>query len=272
MCESLLNYIYFTGYMKQKDIDYINKINDKYPKFRPKLNSNIKNIFKTEYKLNRENKLVTIIESWMHRAIHRVKKKNVNILEIGAGTLNHVVYELPYSKFNYDIVEPKKYLYKKSKFKKFIKNFYSSYKEVPNNHYDVINSCATLEHLQNLPEFLTLSAFKIKKRGIHSHSIPCEGYFIWKLFNRYINGVIFKIRTGENWNNFMSHEHLNNYDEIIGLIKFFYKNVKIKFSYPFFYSPHTSFYANIFFSNPKKKLCKRFLFLNRRKRLKKIFK
>jgi 2-polyprenyl-3-methyl-5-hydroxy-6-metoxy-1,4-benzoquinol methylase len=254
--------------MKQKDISYINILNDIYPKFRPQLNNNIKNIFKKEYKLNRENKLTRIVESWMHRAIHRVNRRNINVLEIGAGTLNHVAYELPYSKSNYDIVEPKKYLYKNSKFKKFIKNFYFSYKEVPDDHYDIINSCATLEHLENLPEFLAMSAFKIKEGGVQSHSIPCEDYFTWKLFNRYINGIIFKIRTGENWNNFMSHEHLNNYNEITGLIKFFYKNVKIKFSYPFFYSPHTSFYANIFFSGPKKKLCKRFLFLNRRKKLK----
>ena len=47
-------------------------------------------------------------------------------------------------------------------------------------------------------------------------------------------------------------QFVNNFDEIVSLISFFYKKVEIKFSYPF-YNKYLSFYSNIKFSKPNKK-------------------
>ena len=68
-----------------------------------------------------------------------------------------------------------------------------------------------------------------------------------------MSGISFKLRTGQNFKDVQKHEHLNNFDEIIRLINFFYEKVEIKYSYPLFFSPYFSFYANINFWNPIKK-------------------
>lgn len=245
---------------------YLKFLLNTYPKKRPPLSKKLKSLFKKEYKSNRENKIISIFESWLHRSII---KKNITsqnkTLELGAGTLNHLPYENITSKKIYDIIEPKKYLYKNNWLKKKINRVYKNYKIVPNNSYDRIISCATLEHLSNLPEFLATSAFKLKnKKSFHSHSIPCEGYLAWGIANRILSGALFRLRTGCDYNELMKHEHLNNYDEILKTIKFFYKNVKVNFSYPLFFSPHLAFYSNIYFSNPNFSNCKRYLRLANR--------
>ena len=85
---------------------------NKYPKKRPKLRSKLKKIFQNEYKINRESKINSFFEKWMHKNILKFKNKfNVNTLEIGAGTLNHLSYEDIKKKDQYDIIEPKKFLY-----------------------------------------------------------------------------------------------------------------------------------------------------------------
>ena len=109
----------------------------------------------------------------------------------------------------------------------------------------------------------SISYFYSNKYSFHSHSIPCEGYLAWTIANRYITGLLFKLRTGCNYNELMSHEHVNNYDEIYSIIKFFYSNVNVNYSYPFFISPHTSFYANISFSRPRLNVCKKYLKLKK---------
>ena len=68
-----------------------------------------------------------------------------------------------------------------------------------------------------------------------------------------MSGISFKLRTGQNFKDVQKHEHLNTFDEIITLINFFYEKVEIKYSYPLFFSPYFSFYANINFCNPIKK-------------------
>ena len=47
-----------------------------------------------------------------------------------------------------------------------------------------------------------------------------------------MSGISFKIRTGQNFIDVQKHEHINNYDEILSLINFFYKKLEIRFSYP----------------------------------------
>ena len=68
----------------------------------------------------------------------------------------------------------------------------------------------------------------------------------------FFSGILFKLKYGYSFKYYQKHDHINNFDEIVSLIDFFYKKVEIKFSYPFF-NKYLSFYANIKFSNPNKK-------------------
>jgi len=142
----------------------INLIN-KYPKKRPPLNKKLKKIFNFEYKKNRTNLLSQLSESWLHFSIKGRKVDFNKSLEIGAGTLNHLPYE-KIKKKKYDVIEPKKFLYKKNKNKILINKFYKNLNVVPNNNYDRIISCAVLEHLEDLPKYLYLSTKKLKKKWI----------------------------------------------------------------------------------------------------------
>ena len=251
--------------LSKKDILILNKLINVYPKKRPKLSLKLKKIFQNEYKINRESKINSFFEKWMHKNILKFNNKSkINTLEVGAGTLNHLFYENLKKKDKYDIIEPKKFLYQNNILKKRINKVYPDYNNLPTKKYDRIISCATLEHITDLPKFLAISAFKLKnKNSFHSHSIPCEGYLAWTIANRYLSGMLFKLRTGCSYNELMQYEHVNNYDEIYSIIKFFYKDVKVRFSYPFFLTPHMSFYANISFSKPKLNICKKYLKLNK---------
>ena len=235
----------------------------KYPKRRPPLNKKLKKIFDFEYKKNRTNLLSQLSESWLHYSIKGRKEDFNTSLEIGAGTLNHIPYEKIERK-KYDVIEPKKFLYKNNKNKVLINKFYNNLKVVPNNNYDRIISCAVLEHLEDLPKYLYLSTKKLKKNGFQSHSIPCEGYPVWDIAWYLMSGISFKLRTGQNFKDVQNHEHINSYDEILSLINFFYKKVEIKFSYPGFLTPSLSLYANITFSNPKKKNIERYKKINKK--------
>lgn len=230
----------------------ITKIFKIYPKKRPPLDKALQKIFNFEYKKNRTNLLSQLSESWLHFSIRGRKQSGTNTLELGAGTLNHLKYEKLENKI-YDVIEPKKFLYANSKYKKKVCKFYSSIKKVPENYYDRIISCATLEHLEDLPYFLFISAKKMKKNGYQSHSIPCEGYPTWNFVWWFFSGIIFRLRTGFSFRHIQKYEHLNNHDEIVKLIRFFYKEYKISYSYPSYFSPYLSFYANITFCNPNKK-------------------
>ena len=220
----------------------------KYPKKRLVLPKEIKKIFKKHYLDNRKNILSQLSERWLHLSMKDRKNKN-KTLEIGAGTLNHLKYE---TKKLYDIVEPNKFLYKGSLNLKLINKSYKKISQVKNLYYDRIISCAVLEHITDLPEYLYISSLKMKKKGYQQHSIPCEGYPMWDIIWFLFSGLLFKFKYGYSFKYIQKHEHVNNFDEIISLIKFFYKKVDIKFSYPF-YNKYLSFYSNITFSKPNKK-------------------
>ena len=88
------------------------KILKKYPKKRPGLPIKLKKVFNEHYKSNRQSFLSQLSEKWLHFAIKN-KETNKKTLEVGAGTLNHLKYE-NLNKI-YDIIEPKKFLFKSSK-------------------------------------------------------------------------------------------------------------------------------------------------------------
>ena len=73
-----------------------------------------------------------------------------------------------------------------------------------------------------------------------------------------ISGISFRLKFGYSFKYIQKHEHVNNFDEILALIKFFYKDVKVKFSYPL-YNKYLSLYSNIKFSNPNKENIQKYL-------------
>ena len=111
------------------------EIKKRFPKKRPRLTEQYMSIYERHYKDNREGKgffnfLSSYMESWAHKVISNKQIHNEEILEIGAGTLNHLKYEKNYSV--YDIVEPFKNLYQDSIEIKKINNFYESLFEIKN--------------------------------------------------------------------------------------------------------------------------------------------
>ena len=75
-----------------------------------------------------------------------------NTLEIGAGTLNQLPYEVVGPDSIYDVIEPMDYLYKDSPYLGSVTNIYNDIEEIPNTKsYDRIISIATLEHIIDLP-------------------------------------------------------------------------------------------------------------------------
>ena len=60
--------------LSKNDNSILNKLINTYPKKRPKLSLKLKKIFQDEYKMNRENKIISIFEKWMHKNILKFKK------------------------------------------------------------------------------------------------------------------------------------------------------------------------------------------------------
>lgn len=78
---------------------------------------------------------------------------------------------------------------------------------------------------------------------------------MWNLTWTLFSGILFRLKTGSSFKEVQKHEHLNTLDEILTLIKYFYNNVSIKYSYPF-YNKYMSFYTNITFFQPNKETIK----------------
>ena len=90
-------------------------------------------------------KVGCIIGSQDNKSVDRNKK-----LEIGAGTLNHLPYELGGNN-QYDIVEPFQELYLQSKYLNYINKIYNDISEIRNRRYERIISIAAFEHVLDLP-------------------------------------------------------------------------------------------------------------------------
>lgn len=205
----------------------------KFPKSQPPLPEAIKKIFEKEYKDNRDgkgiaSKISSMLESWMHVQVAQKQAKNLRVLELGAGTLNHLKHEESALK-TYDIVEPYKFLFEKSPLLNRVNSVYNSVHDISTDiKYDRIISIAVLEHVLDLPDLLRKSVQALEKNGVFQAGIPSEGGFLWKLAWRLSTGLSFRLRTGLDYGEIMRHEHVNNADEIITLVKHFFRDVKIK--------------------------------------------
>lgn len=227
-----------------------------YPRQRPPLSIEHAKIYEDQYRLNRDGgqpieNLAQRLELWMHRQV--ATHQNGPILELGAGTLNHVRHEI--HAMVYDVVEPFHKLYQDKAEKKSIRNFYKSVKDIPENcKYMRIISIAVLEHMENLPYDLACAALHLKDGGRFQAGIPSEGGLLWWLGWRFSTGISYYLRTKLDYGVVMRHEHLNTAPEIIEIINHLFSKVTIKrFPLPWH---HGSFYAYIEASNPIVERCK----------------
>ena len=213
----------------------IEKILENFPKKRPSISKNIQNIYAHQYKINRGGKTPASffsqkLESWMHKKVAKaipIKKfTNCDTLEIGAGTLNHLFYEL--ENRIYDFIEPLDYLYRNSPQLKHTRNIFSDISEINSSiKYSRIISIAVLEHVEDLPRLIEKSIEHMEDGGVFACGIPSEGGLLWGLAWRLTTGLEFRLRTGLNYSELMKYEHLNGVLEIETLLKHYFKNVKI---------------------------------------------
>ncbi len=98
-----------------------------------------------------------------------------------------------------------------------------------------------MEHITNLPDAIIKSRELLNDGGLFVSAIPCEGGFLWGAAWRLTTGLSYKLRTGMSYKNIMNHEHVNDHDEILSVIKAYFKNVRVV--YNFFPCKHLSLYA-----------------------------
>lgn len=226
-----------------------------YPRFRPPLTVEHARIFEEQYRLNRDGgqpieNLAQRLELWMHRQI--ASSKDGAILELGAGTLNHVRHER--QGVSYDVVEPFHQLYQGRHEIQAIRQFFDSINSIPSDRkYSRIISIAVLEHMEDLPSDLAQAALHLDKGGVFQAGIPSEGGLLWWLGWRFSTGISYYLRTKLDYGVIMRHEHLNRAPEIIAIVKYLFSEVKVRrFPLPWH---HASFYAYIEASNPIQERC-----------------
>lgn len=83
----------------------------------------------------------------------------------------------------------------------------------------------------------------LKEYGVFQAGIPSEGGLLWGLSWRISTGLVFRLKTGLDWSEYMRHEHVSSAKEILQLIKFVFREVKIsRFPLPF---NHLSWYVYV---------------------------
>lgn len=203
-----------------------------YPRTRPPLSDAHWRVYEREYTQNRCSaagvfSVVRQLESWMHRRVSARQKAGERLLEIGAGTLNHLPYEKSF--LSYEVVEPFESLWQNSPFRQKVNHIYRDIGEVPeSNRYDRILSIAVLEHLAELPWIVAKSAILLADGGAFESAIPSEGHLLWGLGWRFGTGVAYRLRTGLDYSAVMRHEHINTAAEILSVVSHFYSSVSIR--------------------------------------------
>lgn len=200
-----------------------------YPKTRPPLSKEIKEIYNRHYKSNRDGDtlasgLAQKMEQWLHKKVSSDVEffHNKRTLEIGAGTLNQLKYE---HSDCYDIIEPFKELYQNSPDLKKIRSVYQDINELnTSNKYDRITSIASFEHITDLPKVVAKSCLLLDPNGSLRTSIPNEGTFLWTLGWKITTGLEFKLKYGLDYGILMKYEHVNTAKEIEEVLNYFYNS------------------------------------------------
>lgn len=230
-----------------------------YPRERPPLSPAHQKIYAEQYRINRDGESVADgaaqkLEEWMHRQV--AAASGGPILELGAGTLNHLKFER-YSG-SYDVVEPFRALYEGRPETKRVRDFFDSVQDVPTDRrYRRIISVAVLEHLPDLPSDIARCALLLDEGGRFQAGIPSEGGFLWWLGWRLSTGLAYRLRTGLDYGVVMRHEHLSDAPTILSVVRHFFKKVTVRrFPSPFH---QFSFYAYVEASRPNKEAARKFL-------------
>ena len=217
-----------------------------YPRTRPALPHANNRVYVSEYQKTRgENKhkplmskLSSYVSGWMHRKVSQFAKPSGAVLEIGAGTLNHLPHEKTHAA--YDIVEPFKALYEKNPALSQIRSVYEDIRQIKVVQYDRIVSVAALEHLTELPYALAKSGLLLKQGGVFQAGIPAEGGLLWGAAWRLSTGLAYRLHNGISYRPVMRHEHINSASEIIELTQYFFNDVSLA------YFPLPAIHASLF--------------------------
>lgn len=231
----------------------------RFPKTRPSLPEAHRKIYVKEYADNRDGNnsasgMAQRLEGWMHRKV--ASSAPGRLLELGAGTLNHLKYEHPDTE--YDIVEPFAALYQNSDRLTRISKVYGNLSEVPEDaQYDRVISVAVLEHLENLPTEVARAGRLLGPDGVFQAGIPSEGEFLWWLAWRSVTGTAYYLRNGLDYGQLMAHEHVNTAKEIVKVCEIVFNDVHVQ-SFPLGIK-HLSFYKYIECRQPKHDVLRRIL-------------
>jgi 2-polyprenyl-3-methyl-5-hydroxy-6-metoxy-1,4-benzoquinol methylase len=201
-------------------------------KKRSKLPKEYQDIYVKQYKENRAGKsrasaLAQWCEEWMHKQVALDADKKKETLEVGAGNMNHLAYELS---GKYDIVEPFTELYEHSLMLSWARNEYRDIANVPRRKfYDRIISIATFEHILDLERVVKKTTKILRKDGVLRVAIPNEGCWLWTLGWTMTTGLEFWLRYRLKYSILMRHEHVNTADEIDVVLRKYYKSVKVRY-------------------------------------------
>ena len=233
-----------------------------FPKYRQPLPNEYLSIYDSEYLANRTagglgNWIARALEAWMHKkAATSAVAKTEEILELGAGSLNHLPWEDDYA--SYDVVEPFQKLLDASANLGLVRHIYANLNEIPEKQqYDRIISVAVLEHLLDLPTEVARSGLCLRENGRFCAGVPSEGGWLWEVAWKYGTGPGFTRRTGLNYEKLMRYEHVNTVDEIEECIRYFFENVTMeRFPLP---AKSFSLYSFFIAARPNKERCKNYL-------------
>ncbi len=238
-------------------MDDIRRLLRTYPRTRPPLPEAQRRIYEAEYRLNRTGArpvegLAKRLERWMHRRVAEGAGEGP-VLELGAGTLNHLSFEGEIGE--YDIVEPFAALYSDRPERARIRDAFADIADVPGDRrYRRILSVAALEHVPDLPDVLARAGLLLAENGHFQAGIPSEGGLLWGLGWRLTTGVSYRLRTGQDYGRLMRHEHLSRAPEIIALVRHFFGEVSIRrFPLP---AHHLSLYVYLSARRPALAACR----------------
>jgi SAM-dependent methyltransferase len=233
-----------------------------FPKIRPPLPAAYVALYEREYLANRTsgglaNQLARRLESWMHLKVRSsARKASEDILELGAGSLNHISWERAVAA--YDIVEPFHALFEGSEKLASVRQIYDQISEIPpERQYDRILSVAVLEHMLDLPKEIALACTHLRDDGVFCGGFPTEGGWLWQMAWRYGTGAAFRRRTGLDYAVMMRHEHVNTAEEIENCVRYYFHDVAmVRFPIQLRF---LSLYTFVLATGPHRTRCSQFL-------------